>query len=318
MFSLNEAVNTNINQLIDSGTLANMQGGFIGKGLRIKGGVMRHRPGEWKFLDSAIGTDVRNNIVPINYKEPSIVLFQLLGLLIEASKDIASLSDVLTGQQPAQNVPATTILALVEQGMKVFNSIQKRLHVGFKKEFTKLFRLNRLFLDPEEYFRVMDEDLVILSNDYNNVDLDVKPVSDPTLSSDAQRLARSQALLQLAQDPRVDGREILFRYVEDLNTPQPEKIVPPVDPNAPPPPEQIKLASDIEEQNKKIELKAHELRIKEQEQQINALKAMAEIENLRAKALEAIAKAEAAEAGSQLEEYKLQLESLRPKNPTGK
>lgn len=315
MLSLNETVNTTINQLLDAGTLANMQGGFIGKGLRLKNKNMKFRPGEWKHVDFGLGTDIARNIVPLNYKEPSTVLFQLLGTLIEVGKDISSVTDVLSGKQPAQNVPATTILALVEQGQKVFSAIQQRLFISFKKEFKKVYRFNRLFLDPKEYFKFGDTEEYILQEDYEDESLDITPVADPRLSSDTQRLARSEALLQLmaSQAPELDRREIIKRYLQDLDISDIDKLMPEPDPNAPPPPELIEMQSEIDERGKKLELKARELDIKEQQMAIQMEKTRAEIAQMTADAIDKIASAESREVGNQLQLYKTEVDALSTK-----
>lgn len=300
---LNRTINTTINQLLDAGTLANMQGGFIGKGLRLRGGSMRLSPGEWKKVDMAPGADIKNNVIPLTYKEPSVVLFQLLGSMVQAGKELSSVTDALLGQQPTQNVPATTILATIEQGLKIFSSIQRRIFRSLKSEFSKLYRLNRIFLDPEVYFRTLDEELAILQTDYEDQSLDVHPVSDPNLSSDAQRLARSEALLQLIGQPGVNGVEIIKRYLTDLNTPMIEKILPPPDPNAPPPIDVIDKQSEIQERADKTRLDAMELELKR-------IEMAAKVEKLRADAIKSLAEAEAAEVGQQLDVYKAELKGL--------
>ena len=114
---LNESVNTLINQLVDAGTLSNMQSGFIGKGLRIKMGENKFQPGEWKPVAST-GSDLKNQIVPLPAKEPSSVLFQLMGSLITSGKELASVAEIFVGKMPGQNTPATTTMATIEQGMK--------------------------------------------------------------------------------------------------------------------------------------------------------------------------------------------------------
>lgn len=300
---LNETINTTINQLLDSGTLANMQGGFVGKGLRLKGGDLRLSPGEWKKIDMGIGADIKNNIVPIPYKEPSTVLFQLLGAMVDAGKQLSSVTDITMGQQDAQNAPATSILALVEQGLKIFTSIQRRIYRSLKKEFEKLYRLNRIFLDPETYFRTLDSQLAILREDYEDESLDVHPVSDPNLSSDALRLSRTQALLALVGTPGVNGHEIIRRYLEDLSTPNIEKVLPPPDPNAPPPIEVIDKQSEIQKRADDTQIKAMELKLEE-------MKVMAEIEKIKAEALKAIAEAEGVEPGRQIDQYKAEIKAL--------
>ena len=322
LYSLNEAVNTNINQLIDSGTLANLQGGFIGKGLRVKGGVLKHKPGEWKMLDSALGVDIAQNIVPLNYKEPSSVLFQLLGLLVDTTKELSTISEVMSGQQTAQNVPATTILSLIEQGLKVFSSIQKRLHRSLKKEFEKLYRLNKLFLDPEVYFNIQDENGVVLQKDYEDESLDIKPVSDPTMSSDAQRLATSQALLGLVGMPGVKNQAVLKRYIESLDVADAEELLEPEGQSQAPDPKIIKVKMDAAAKQDEMKLKADAQGTKDQELmykiaqssadlELKRNKTEAEIMEIKARAIAALAQAEAAEKGTQIAAYKTVLESLK-------
>lgn len=306
---LNESVNTIINQLIDAGTLANLQGGFIGKGLKMNKGPLRFRPGEWSPVDS-FGQDIKSNIVPLQYKEPSGTLFQLLGLLIDATKELSSVTDALTGTEHAQNTPATTILALVEQGMKVFSAIQRRLYRAFKKEFEKLYRLNRLFLDPEEYRIIIDDPLADARADYEDLRLDVFPVADPNISSEAQRLAQAQAVMQTVQIPGVNVAAILDRYYEALQVPRREELIIQPDPNAPPPPEVIDLQSKIQERGARLQLQDREVAIKEKELQLNLVKLESEIAKLKAEAIKALAEAESKEAGVQLDKLKLNLEAL--------
>lgn len=322
LYSLNEAVNTNINQLIDSGTLANLQGGFIGKGLRVKGGVLKHRPGEWKMLDSALGVDIAQNIVPLNYKEPSAVLFQLLGLLVDTTKELSTISEVMNGQQTAQNVPATTILSLIEQGLKVFSSIQKRLHRSLKKEFEKLYRLNKLFLDPEVYFNMQDESGVVLQKDYEDESLDIKPVSDPTMSSDAQRLATSQALLALVGMPGINNEAVLKRYIESLDVADAEELIVPKEQGQAPDPKLVKVKMDAAHQQDLMKLQADAQGTKDQELMfkmaqgaadldLKRQRTEAEIMEIKARAIDALARAEATEKGTQINAYKTVLESLK-------
>ena len=118
----NHAVNTLINQLLDAGTLSNLGGGFIGRGIRVKGGKIRFTMGEYKRIDST-GSDIRNNIFSMPTPQPSSVLFNLLGLLINAGQRLASTLDSQIGENPGQNQKATTTVAVQEQGQKIFNGI---------------------------------------------------------------------------------------------------------------------------------------------------------------------------------------------------
>ena len=243
LYPVNETVNTTLNQLLDSGNLANQQGGFIGRGLRIKGGSVSLKMGEWKVLDAASGTDIKNNIVPTPYKEPSSVLFQLLGLLLEAGKDLSSVQDSMQGKGQTQNVPATTILTMVEQGLKVFSAIQKRIYRSFKKEFQKLFDLNEMYLTDAEYSNVLDDQMAKVSVDFNLDDMDVRPVADPSASSDVQRITRAQAVASI---PGLNPAGVQMMMLKALNLP--EELIATLlpDPQAPPPPEALKLMAETE------------------------------------------------------------------------
>ena len=151
---LNESINTILNQIIDSGTQYNLQAGFLGR-VKLKGGNMLFRQGEWKQVD-ATGDDIRKNIMPLPVREPSAVLFNVLSFLVDYSNRLGSVTDIMTGNNPGQNQPATTTMAVLEQGMMVFNGIFKRIHRSLKQEFRKLYDLNSRYLDPVSYFEVLD------------------------------------------------------------------------------------------------------------------------------------------------------------------
>ena len=214
--NISASIDTIINQLIDAGTLSNMQGGFLGGGVKIKGGNMRFTPGEWKRVEGVSAGPLRDNILPLQLPGPSPVLFQLLGMLIEAAKDITSVQDILTGSQDSQTAP-TTALALIEQGQKVFTAIYKRIHRAFGRELRILFNLNRDFLDEQTYYAladVPDGTGDIGRADYQDRDLDIVPVSDPTAVNDMQKMAKSQVLMQHIGDPLINQAEIRRRQFE--------------------------------------------------------------------------------------------------------
>lgn len=301
MNPINETVNTVLNQLLDAGTLANTGGGFIGSGLRMKSGKVTLAAGEYKPVDNK-GGSIRDNIYHMEFPGPSPVLFQLLGMLIEAGKDISSVKDILTGDQQV-NQTATTTLALIEQGQKVFSAIYKRVHRSLKEEFKKLYRLNKLYMQPEEYYRYQDKMEPILLQDYQGDDTDVAPVSDPNLVSDAQQLQQAEALQTLKGDPFINQMEIRRRYltaikVENIDTLLlKEPTAPPEDPRA------KKIAADIEAQH--VETTA------------SAEKSMAETRLLAVKATETeasailkLAQAEAQELGNQMQMYMGQFQGM--------
>jgi chaperonin GroES len=279
--AINNSINTTINQLLDAGHLSNVQGGFIGRGLRMRAGQLRFKPGEWKVVD-APGSSIKDNIFPMPVKEPSGVLFNLLGMLNDTGMKLASVSETMAGESPSQNTPATTTLAVIEQGLKVFTAIYKRVFRSLKSEFKKIRRLNSIYLEEEEYFRVLDEENIILKDDYSLTDLDIIPVADPNISSDAQRMARVQAIMAtLEQNPTPEGKiEILRQYYEGIQAANIDKLLPEDKIqkmlNAPPPPnpEAIKLELDTVKSQHEEERKRHLLPydIKKIEAEIDEIK----------------------------------------------
>jgi chaperonin GroES len=156
--AIGEAVNTTLNQIIDAAHLQNAGGGFIGSGLNVKKASQRVEMNKWTNV-TAPGQKIREAIVPHDFRGPSPVLFQVLGLLIEASKGIASVQDVLTGEAKAQTMQPTTLLALIEQGLKVYTSIIKRLFRSLAKEFQLLYAMNRKSVDEQaekDYAELID------------------------------------------------------------------------------------------------------------------------------------------------------------------
>lgn len=248
---LTATIDTTINQMLDAGTLQNAGGGFLAAGVNSRSGDFRFRIGEWKRLDTS-GALLKDSIVPMTAPGPSAVLFQLLGQMIEAAKEITSVQDVLTGAPQGANTPATTVLAQIEQGQKVMTAIFKRIHRAFGGELRILRRLNRDHLDDEEYFQLNDENEPeqgqqeqqpgqqqqggaqrIGREDYEDDDLDVVPVSDPTIISDMQKMAKAQALMPFNGDPLVNQVEIRKRYFEAIGEENIKELltVPPPNPD---------------------------------------------------------------------------------------
>ena len=234
LYPINEAINATLNQMIDAGHLANTSGGFVAKGVSMNAGTLRWTMGEYKPVNVAGGA-LKDSIVPLQFPGPSPVLFQLLGFLVEAGKEVSALKDILMGNQPANsNVPATTVLALIEQGMQVFSSIYKSIHRSLKQEYNKLYRLNRLYLDKTTKYRVNGAWKEIASGDFSD-GAGVEPVSDPTMVSDMQRLGRANFLMQFANDPLMNQMEIRRRILDAAQIDKPESLLntapPKPDPN---------------------------------------------------------------------------------------
>jgi len=194
---LNSSINTILNQLTDAGTLSNLQGGFLAKGIRVRGGALRYKPGEWKTVQTT-GDDLRKGIFPMPTREPSNVLLQLLQMLISSAERLASVKDIMVGENPGQNQPYSTTVAVLEQGMKVFVSIYKRIYRSLGKEYKKVYALNSTYLDEQKYFNVLDDGKLqeIRVSDFNMNDLDVIPGADPSILSEAHASAKAQSLAE--------------------------------------------------------------------------------------------------------------------------
>lgn len=232
--ALNETINATVNQLLDAGTLANTQGGFISDEVKIRSGTQGFKPGEWKKAQSA-GGPLKDAIVPLPVAQPSSVLFSLLGMMVEAAKDITATKDILTGETQQSNQPVGTTLAMIEQGLKVFTAIYKRIHRSLKREMKLLYTLNSLYLDEQSYFTFQDKDGAVARGDYNLADMDVVPVSDPTVVTDMQKIGRAQFLLATFRgDPNIDQRELDKRVMEAASIPDIDTLMP--EPKGPPPP----------------------------------------------------------------------------------
>lgn len=219
---INGSVNTLINQLIDAGTLATLQGGFVGRGVKMKGGEMALTPGQWKSVN-ATGSALRDNIFPLPVKDPSSTLFQLLGMLIQAGKEISSVTEMMQGQNPGQNTAATTAQAMVEQGMQVFTGIFARIHRALGKEHKQLFMLNKQYHDVAHMEVILDsgEDAKMLQEDYNTDDLNIKVASDPNMITDVQLQMKEQGLGELVQMGQVNPQFVAKTRLKRLGyTPQ--------------------------------------------------------------------------------------------------
>ena len=210
--------------LLDSAAFANLNGGFKAKGARIEGGDITVSPGEWVDVE-AYGDDLRKSFIPLPFKEPSPTLLQLLGVLTESGRRFASIADAMVGQA-AGSGPVGTTMALIEQGSKVFSAIHKRLHQAQGREFKLIYELNGEYLDDEYPYDVIGERKTIRRKDFNDA-VNVVPVSDPNIFSQAQRIALAQTGLQLAQQAPniIDTKEAYRRFLQSLNIPDYQDLI---------------------------------------------------------------------------------------------
>lgn len=195
---LNETTNSLINQLVDAGTISISGGGFLTRGAKMRGGNVSLGPLEWKTVETS-GDDLRKSVYPLPVREPSTVLFQLLGLIINYTGRISGTTDTMVGENPGQNTPAQTTQTLVDNGMRVFKAIFKRTWRSMRGELAKLYILNATYLpDEPEIFGVSGQ--TIQRGDYLQAPPNcVMPASDPNAMSPAVRMQIATAVKQSAQ-----------------------------------------------------------------------------------------------------------------------
>ena len=240
---VNEAVDSLINQLIDAGTMSNTGGGWIARGAKMQAGKTSFDPFEWKRVDST-GDDLRKSIFPLPVREPSMVLFNLLGILITYGEKISSATDIMTGMNPGQNTPATTAQTTVEQGMMLFSGIYTRIYRAFREEISIFFKLNKIYLrsSPRFWELTQGPDAILQADDYTGGGLKARPTADPSAISGQQRRDKANRLVQASMTPlgaKWDKDVISRKWLEaeewniDEIFPDPKgprAIQPPVDP----------------------------------------------------------------------------------------
>ena len=223
-----------LRQLVDAGTLSNLPGGLKSRGLRIKGDDTPIAPGEFRDVDVPSGS-IRDNILPLPYKEPSQVLFTLFQNIVSEGRSFASSGDMNVSDMSAQ-APVGTTLALLERTLKVMTAVQARIHYAMKQEF-KLLKVIIADYTPDEYdYEPVDGSRKAKKSDYDKVD--VIPVSDPNASTMAQKIVQYQSALQLAQTaPQLYDLPLLHRQMlEVLGIKNANKLIPteddvkPIDP----------------------------------------------------------------------------------------
>ena len=213
-----------IRQLVDAGTLSNLPGGFKTRGLRVKGDDTPIAPGEFRDVDVPSGV-LKDNILPLPYKEPSQVLYSLLGTIVEEGRRFASAADLQVSDMSA-NSPVGTTLAILERTLKVMSAVQARVHYSLKQELGLLRDIIRDYT-PDEYNYDPDTGgRFAKKSDYDNVD--VIPVSDPNAATMSQKVVQYQAVLQLAQSaPQLYNMALLHRQMLDvLGIKNAKKLVP--------------------------------------------------------------------------------------------
>jgi len=221
-----------VRQLIDAGTLSNLPGGLKARGLRIKGDDTPIMPGEWRDVDVP-GTSIRDNILPLPYKEPSQTLFQLLQNVVDEGRRLAAVADVKLNDMNGE-APVGTTLAILERTLKVMSAVQARVHASMEQEFKLIAKLIKDYTPSEyEYDPDYGATRAQKRDDYDQTD--IIPVSDPNASTMAQRIIQYQAAIQLSQSaPQIyDLAELHRQFLDTMGIRDADKIIPIADEETP-------------------------------------------------------------------------------------
>lgn len=266
LFHQNKSITSILRQLIDSGTLANQQGGFVTKAFKTKKQDIKQELGKFTQLEIPPSVDIRSQIMPLPFKEPSAVLFSLLGLLIDAGKETGFVTQALMGETQGQNVPATTMLAIVEQGTRAFKPMVQKLFHSEKKEFKMMFHLYGKFSTFERFIKYQDVDIKVSKEIFNEQELDIIPVADPTQSSEAHKYMKIQALEQMLQGPLANVLNLpalAMRIFKELQIDNPQELIAP-----PQPPKQDPKEIEIQLKHQIATAKLQLEQTKEQREQV--------------------------------------------------
>lgn len=233
--NIQRSATTSLRALVDAGQFANLPAGFKTRGTRSPVGDTPLAFGEWRDIDAS-GDDLRKSMIPVPFKEPSQTLFQLMNTMVDLGRRLAAVNDV-TLPDGGSEAPVGTTVALLEQAHKLMSSMHKRMHQSMHRELRILARINAESVPQYYPYEVQNESREVFATDFDGR-VDVLPVSDPNIFSEAQRVMRAQSVLQLAQSaPQVYNLKNAHRLMlESMNVPDPDKLLlpehvaPPMDP----------------------------------------------------------------------------------------
>lgn len=303
---INEAVSTAVNQILDHGTINNSMGGFLGRGAKIRGGVYTVAPWEWKRVDSS-GDDLRKNMVPFPERKVSDSTFQLLSLLIQYADRLAGTTEGRMGENPGQNTPAETFRGMTEQGMRIYKMIFKGSWRSEKEEFRKIYRIFRQTLPIQHSYGTSTD--FIRNEDYRGPSDLIAPVADPNLPSTTMQLQQAGTIAQRAHAvPGYDRDEVERMFlkamkVDNIDTIfKGEKATGPI-PNPVVMKEQMKLQGIQAKEQGRQKTEAMKL-------QPTLAKLQAEIDLLKAQAVQIVAEIGAERAAHQVSMFEARIKAF--------
>lgn len=322
---INGSVNDAINQLFDAGTMATLGGGFVGRGFKSKGGPFTFRPHLWVPTD-APGDDLRKNILPLPVREPSDVLFKLLGFLVQYAERIVSATDIQVGESPGQNMKAGTADILNTNGQRVYSSIYKRDWRSIAHEGEVRAMNNRFFLDQDVDFNDLTtgRGAMITPADYQLSKVHVTPAADPHIVSDQERKMQAMMLLENAYKyPNHNRYQATIRAYKAMAVPNIDQIVPPPKdkdgkdlPDFPPAPNVKMMEVQIKEKDQQLKEKRFHVEQMEivSNVRMDVDRNEAEIIKLYAQAQKFAAEAGGVDTGHQIELIKVKISALKDHN----
>jgi chaperonin GroES len=300
---INEGVNNALDQLFDAATMKNLGGGFLGRAFKGRSGPITFAPQMWHPLDNA-GEDIRKSVMPLPVPEPSTVLFQLVGFLVQYAERIVSATDIQMGESPGQNMKAGTAEILNQNGSRVYSAIYKRNWRALRDEFDIRYELNALYFAADEDYADLTtgRGAIVRADDYAGASLLVRPAADPYVISDHEAEQMATKCVQLAnQVPGFNRYRTTRRLLKAMKVPNIEEVYPePKDPQSgkpmpdyPPPPNPKLLA--VQQKQAELQLKAKQFEadqvqmkidtlLEAQESQARIAKMIAETEKIKAEA----------------------------------
>jgi chaperonin GroES len=302
---LNEATNSLVNMLLDCGTLQTTAGGFLGRGVKVRGGTYSFSPFEWKRVDST-GDDLRKSIFPLPVNTPSDVLFQLLSLLINYASRVSGTTDITVGENPGQNTPAQTTQTMVEMGQKIYTAIFKRLWRSSKAEFEKLFKLNQMYLIPGKVYPGG-----ATLEDYRGDGFEICPVADPNVTSENIQIQRAMMLKQAAATTPGYNKDLVeMKFLSALRIEDAKMLFP----GGAPPPEDPRITLEKVRIQGQAQLKQGDLALRaadmQHQQQKEAIELMEERRLNNAKIIQLMAQADQFAATAQNESAYAQVAAI--------
>jgi chaperonin GroES len=326
---INDSVNGAINQLFDAGTMATLGGGFVGRGFKQRGGPFTFRPHMWQPTD-APGDDLRKNVLPLPVKEPSNVLFQLVGFLVQYAERIVSATEIQVGESPGQNMKAGTAEILNQNGSRVYTAIYKRTWRSIRDDGLIRYMNNRLFIEADVDFSDLTTGtgITVKPGDYNLSKVVITPAADPHIVSDTER--RDQALMIMKNAFTLPGHnryKAMLRVYKSMKVPNIGEILePPMQQGKNGQPEPAKdypqppnpKMMDVQIKAAAQKLRETEFHVEQGEKKIRiqafVQKNQAEITKLYAQSEKLVAEAKGVETGHMIELINARISALKGSN----